>query len=281
MTALLPPTDKTIAFIGGGNMARSLIGGLIANGWPADKIWVADNDAKQLESLNNNFPVHTSEDNEQVTMKADVLVLAVKPQALHDACTRINAPVQIKKPLIVSIAAGVRQPDIQRWLGGRVNVVRTMPNTPSLVQSGASALYTDKTVPAEQRALAESVLRAVGLTLWVDEESQLDAVTALSGSGPAYQFLIMEVMEEAGINLGLPAETARLLALQTAFGAAKMALESSDPPSVLRQRVTSPGGTTERALNVFEEKGLRQTFDAALQAAHDRSIELADLLGQQ
>ncbi|MCB1737663.1 MAG: pyrroline-5-carboxylate reductase [Gammaproteobacteria bacterium] len=281
MTRLLPHTDRTIAFIGGGNMARSLIGGLIANGWSANNIWVSDNNAQQLESLNSKFPVHTSEDNEEVASAADVLVLAVKPQVLHAACQRLAATVQSKRPLVVSIAAGVRQPDIVKWLGGEVDVVRAMPNTPALVQSGATALFAAHGLSEQRRALAESVMRAVGLTLWVRDESLMDAVTALSGSGPAYIFLVIEAMEAAGVELGLDAETARLLALQTAFGAAKMALESSETPATLRQRVTSPGGTTERALGVFEDAGLLALFERALTAARNRSEELADMLGQQ
>ncbi|MCP5140981.1 MAG: pyrroline-5-carboxylate reductase [Gammaproteobacteria bacterium] len=278
---MLPHANQTIAFIGGGNMARSLIGGLIANGWKADRIWVADHDAKQLESLNSKFPVHTSEDNDKVASVADVLVLAVKPQVLHAACQRLVNTVQSRKPLVVSIAAGVRQPDIATWLGGDIDVVRAMPNTPALVQSGATALFAPKGLSETRRAIAESIMRAVGLTLWVADEAQMDAVTALSGSGPAYIFLVIEAMEEAGVELGLSAETSRLLALQTAFGAAKMALESSETPATLRQRVTSPGGTTERALGVFEDAGLRALFERALTAARNRSQELADMLGRQ
>ncbi|MCB1736231.1 MAG: pyrroline-5-carboxylate reductase [Gammaproteobacteria bacterium] len=281
MTRLLPHTDQAIAFIGGGNMARSLIGGLIANGWAAENIWVADNNAQQLESLNSKFPVHTSEDNEKVAAAADVLVLSVKPQVLHAACQRLAAIVQARRPLVISIAAGVRQPDIMKWLGGNVDVVRAMPNTPALVQSGATALFAAEGLSKSRRALAESVMRAVGLTLWVRDEHLMDAVTALSGSGPAYIFLVIEAMEAAGVELGLDAETARLLALQTAFGAAKMALESSEVPATLRQRVTSPGGTTERALGVFEDAGLMALFERALTAARNRSRELADMLGQQ
>lgn len=280
MTEMLPPRDKTIAFIGGGNMARSLIGGLIANGWPSERIWVADSNPDQLQALNASFPVHTTDDNNHAAQQADVLVLAVKPQVLHDVCQRLTGAVQARCPLVISIAAGVRQSDIVRWLDGHDRVVRTMPNTPALVQSGATALFGTAGLDDNLKGLAESVMRAVGLTLWVESDAQLDTVTALSGSGPAYLFLVMEAMQEAAVALGLDAENARLLALQTAFGAAKMALESSDGPAVLRERVTSPGGTTERALEVFEEEGLRASFEKAMTAARDRSVELADMLGQ-
>ena len=182
---------------------------------------------------------------------------------------------------MVSIAAGIRLDDIGRWLGvENAAIVRAMPNTPSLVQAGATALCANAQVTNEQHELAESILRAVGLALWVKDEQQMDAVTALSGSGPAYFFLVIEAMQSAGMELGLPEDTARLLALETAFGAAKMALESNESACVLRQRVTSPGGTTERALEEFEQGDLRGLFNKALEAAAGRAAELADQLGQ-
>jgi pyrroline-5-carboxylate reductase len=183
--------------------------------------------------------------------------------------------------LVISVAAGIRIDDIDRWLGGGNAVVRTMPNTPALVKSGATALYGNKRVSGKQRELAESIMRAVGLTLWLDEESQMDAVTALSGSGPAYFFLIIELLQQSGIKLGLSADNARLLALQTAFGAAKMALESPDDSTKLRERVTSPGGTTERAINILEDGNIRELFERALSGACERAGELADQLGDK
>jgi pyrroline-5-carboxylate reductase len=187
--------------------------------------------------------------------------------------------VQKGQPLIISIAAGVLEQDIENWLGGSVALVRTMPNTPAMIKVGATVLHANPMVTSEQKNQAETILRAVGLTQWVDDEALLDAVTALSGSGPAYFFLVMEAMEAAAMKLGLPAETAHLLTLQTALGAARMAMESSDTPAVLREKVTSPGGTTEAALKRFEEGELRDLFTQALTEARDRSIELSNLLG--
>jgi pyrroline-5-carboxylate reductase len=182
-------------------------------------------------------------------------------------------------PLIVSIAAGVREPDIRRRLGYDAAIVRTMPNTPALLGCGASALYANDNVSAEQRSRAESVLRAVGITVWVDEENRLDAVTALSGSGPAYYFLLMELMEESGVEMGLGREAARALTLQTALGAARMANETDETPATLRKRVTSPGGTTQAALQSLEDAAIAKVVSKALEAARDRAIELGDELG--
>lgn len=272
--------NTTIAFIGGGNMARSLIGGLIADGVSPQRVRVSDVNAPQLEQLRAQFGVHTFTDNALAAQGAQVVLLAVKPQVARVVCLELGAALGAQRPLIISIVAGLREADLQRWLGFDAAIVRTMPNTPALVQSGATALHANRHVNAKQRALAESILRAVGLTLWVDAEEHMDAVTALSGSGPAYFFLVMELMERAGMTLGLPQETARLLTLQTAFGAAKMALESSEDAGTLRRRVTSPGGTTEQALKVFGERGLDQIFNDALAAAQRRSNELAEQLGK-
>ena len=212
--------------------------------------------------------------------QADIVVLAVKPQVLAEVAGSIAEAVQQTRPLVISIAAGIRTTDIDRWLGGNVALVRTMPNTPALVGSGATALFAVDTVSDEQHDMAESIMRAAGLALWVDEEKDLDAVTAVSGSGPAYFFLVMEAMQAAATSLGLPDETAKLLTLETALGAARMALESKDPPAVLRERVTSPGGTTEAALQQLEQGDLRELFKKALTAARDRATELADILGE-
>jgi pyrroline-5-carboxylate reductase len=271
----------TLAFIGGGNMARSLISGLLQDGWAAEKICVADPDNVQLDSVRAlHSAIVTSTDNQRVAEMAEVIVLAVKPQILHTVAASLQATVQQHKPLIVSIAAGIRAADINRWLGGNLAIVRCMPNTPALVRSGATGLFANNAVGETQHALAESLLRAVGITVWVEHEALLDAVTALSGSGPAYFFLIMEAMQEAAEQLGLPADDARLLTLQTALGAAKLAMESSEPPAVLRRRVTSKGGTTERAIATLESGELRELFAAALTAAAARATELADELGK-
>lgn len=273
-------SDGIISFIGGGNMATSLVGGLIADGRDPASIYVTDTDASKLEALADAFRVQTSSDNEEAVRHASTVVLAVKPQVMATVVRSVAAAGQAHRPLFVSIAAGVREPDILRWLGYDASIVRSMPNTPALVGSGATALYANPHVSDEQRSHAESVLRAVGLTVWVKDEHLLDAVTALSGSGPAYLFLLMESMERAGIALGLSKDHARMLTIQTAFGAAKMALESSEPPATLRARVTSPGGTTERALDTLMAGGLEQLMHEALEAAHGRSVELGHEFGK-
>ena len=272
-------TQQRLAFIGAGNMASSLVGGLIADGWDPAVIGVSDPDAHQLGALTAHFKVSTDTDNRAIISGRDVVVLAVKPQVMREVAHGIATEVQQSRPLVISIAAGIRSGDLERWLGGNCAVVRCMPNTPALVQTGATALFATQQVLNEQKDLAESILRAVGLTVWVEDEGLLDAVTALSGSGPAYFFLVMEALEEAGISLGLNDQASRLLTLQTALGAAKMALESNDDAATLRQRVTSPGGTTERALEILENGKLRALFIDALAAARDRSRELADQLG--
>ena len=268
-----------IGFIGGGNMARSLLGGLLASGVDTSRLHAADPKADQGEALRQDFAIHVTTSNQDIVDQCDVIVLAVKPQMMKDVAAQLDIRNASTK-LFVSIAAGIRSNAIQNWLGDKVPVVRTMPNTPSLVQSGATGLFATKEVSDTQRDQAESILRAVGLTLWVEDEAQLDAVTALSGSGPAYFFLVMEAMEKAGVLLGLDAETARLLTVQTAFGAAKLALEIKDEPADLRRKVTSPGGTTEKAIGVLQAKNLEAIFAEALQAAHDRSVELAEQLEQ-
>ena len=269
-----------LAFIGGGNMASSLIGGLVADNIDPNLIKVADPVDSLRENLAARYGIHTSKNNLDVIADADVIVLAVKPQQLKNVVEELGPVVKETDPLVVSVAAGIHSEDINQWLGGDVAVVRTMPNTPALVQSGATALFANEQVSEKQRDLAESIMRATGLTLWVDDESLMDAVTALSGSGPAYFFRIMEAIEAAGIKLGLPAETSRLLTLQTAFGAAKMALESSEPTSTLRENVTSPGGTTEQGLKVLDENNIDRVFTDVLTAARDRSKELAKILGE-
>ncbi|HIC45250.1 MAG TPA: pyrroline-5-carboxylate reductase [Methylophaga aminisulfidivorans] len=270
----------TIAFIGGGNMARSLIGGLISNQFTAENIHVSDANTEALDNLSSRYNVKTFTDNLAAIADADVIILAVKPQQLQSVIRQI-APAWQQDKLLISIAAGIRLNDISRWLDFEgAAIVRAMPNTPSLVQAGATALCANDYVTSAQHELAESMLRAVGLALWISDEKQMDAVTALSGSGPAYFFLVLEALQTAGMELGLPEETARLLALETSFGAAKMALESDESACVLRQRVTSPGGTTERALDVFEQGDLRGLFKQALTAAAQRADELAEQLGQ-
>ncbi len=269
--------NQRIGFIGAGNMARSLIGGLISSGVKSDRLFVTDPNEDIRKSFTKDFSIKTFADNQELVEQCDVIVFAIKPQVLKMVATEINAK---NSALYLTIAAGIPSESLNNWLGSNKAVVRSMPNTPSLVLSGASGLYANSQVSEEQKEIAESILRAVGITVWVDDEAQLDAVTALSGSGPAYFFMVMEAMEKAGIELGLSAETSRLLAIQTGFGATKLALEMDDAPEELRKKVTSPGGTTEQAIKTFEEKGLVEIFSLAMKAARDRAEELAKELGK-
>jgi pyrroline-5-carboxylate reductase len=281
MKKLTRMTSSKITFIGGGNMAGSLIGGLIADGYDSQRITVSDPDREKLAQLAARFEVRTETDNDKAVEQAEVVVLAVKPQILEAVARGIADTLAKTRPLIISIAAGIQQNALREWLGGEAALVRGMPNTPAMIQSGATGLHAGPGVSSEQRDMAESILRAVGLTCWVEDESQMDAVTAVSGSGPAYYFLIMEAIEAVALEMGLEADTARLLTLQTALGAARMAMESSDSPATLRQKVTSPGGTTERALQILEEGRIRTLFADAIKGAQTRSRELSDMLGNR
>lgn len=276
----------SIAFVGGGNMAASLIGGLLQSGHPTSNILVAEPNAERREYLAQQFHIRTTAENADVA-HADAIVLSVKPQVMQTVLQKLSPTLLQQQPLLISVAAGLRIDTLHRWATQKPSgsgdnlpaitlpIVRCMPNTPALVGAGASGLFANASTTAAQRNVAENLLRGSGLALWVKTEAELDAVTALSGSGPAYYFAFMEAMQAAGEKLGLSAETARLLTLETAFGAAKMALESEDSPSELRRKVTSPNGTTEQALRVFGEHGLSATVEAAMQAAADRADSLA------
>jgi len=263
-----------IGFIGGGNMATSLLKGLVASGHDPSRLWVSDVNPDTLAGLSSNLKVNATSDNREVVTSADVVVLAVKPQILQQVAKEIAVDINSKQ-LVVSIAAGISQASLSHWLGNDQAIVRCMPNTPALVLTGATALHANAMVTSEQRDLAENLMRAVGITLWLDDESDMDAVTAVSGSGPAYYFLLMEAMEQAAVQLGLNESVARLLVQQTALGAAKIALESAESPAELRRRVTSPGGTTQQAITVFEQGGFIELVAKALQAARNRSIEMS------
>ena len=269
-----------ITFIGGGNMATSLIGGLIADGYAPQSITVADINQAQLDNLQQRFQIRTFTDTAQAVNAADTVVIAVKPQAVKSVTQQLATALGQHKVLVISVAAGIRTADIGRWLGPDSAIVRAMPNTPALVQCGASALFATADVSEEQREQAESILRATGIALWVDDEAMMDTVTALSGSGPAYFFRIMESLEQGAVKLGLPKQTARLLILQTAMGAAKMALENPGEIAALRESVTSPGGTTAQGLRVMDEQDIDALFEQVLRAAHARSVELANELGE-
>jgi pyrroline-5-carboxylate reductase len=272
---------RNIAFIGGGNMARSLIGGLIVDGYPADRIWVSDPAHERLGELGAQFAVHAVASNREATAQAEVIVLATKPDTVRRVATELAATLGGRRPLILSVAAGVRVADLAAWLGDdSAAIVRAMPNTPALIRTGASALYANAHASAAQRDLAESLLRAVGITCWLDDEQAMDAATAISGSGPAYFFLLMEALEAAGLQLGLPAGQTRLLVLQTALGAAKMALESDAGPAGLRRQVTSPGGTTEAAISALHAGQFGALIQQAATAAATRADELGKTLGE-
>jgi pyrroline-5-carboxylate reductase len=271
----------SVGFIGGGNMARSLIGGLIQDGYSPSAIQVCDPDAAQRERLLAQFDIRAETNAAAIADRCECLVLAVKPQTMHAVIAEIRDRTARANPLLISIAAGIRVATLEKWLQRDAPIVRCMPNTPALIQTGATALYANPRITKKQGDIAETLLRSVGLTLWLQDEALLDAVTALSGSGPAYIFLVIEAMQTAGIALGLSPEYSRLLSLQTAFGAAKMALEDKEAVSILRERVTSKGGTTERALEIFRNGQLPELFLQAMTAACRRSQELADELGNK
>lgn len=266
--------NSTITFIGAGNMASALIGGLIAVGYDPSKIWACDPSIKQLAQLQNTYGIQTTADNHLGVKQANILVFAVKPQQLKTVATELADTIQQQNPLILSIAAMIPTAHLAQWLGAKPAIIRCMPNTPALIRCGATGLFANAYVNAAQKNLAESILRAVGLTVWINDETQMDIVTALSGSGPAYFFLFMQHLQEAAEKLGLAPDTARLLTLQTCLGAAKLAAESAENLATLRQQVTSPGGTTERALEVLEGGDLAQLFYQALAAAQRRAVEM-------
>ena len=268
-----------IAFVGAGNMAASMLGGLVESGHPAQRISAADPFPESLERLREIAPVAVYGDNAAAVKGADIIILAVKPQVMADAAQSIAATIRERRPLVISIAAGVTIASLQRRLGPEAAIVRCMPNTPALLGCSASGLFANERCSGEQREFAERVLSAVGITCWVAREQEMDAITALSGSGPAYFFLLMEAMIAAGIELGLAPDTAARLTLQTGLGAARMALENTVDVVELRRRVTSPGGTTERAIQSFEQDGLRAVVARAMQAANARSAEMAREMG--
>lgn len=268
----------TLAFIGAGNMARAIIGGLISNGFPATSIRASSPNIDRLADLKSQGLFVTA-DNTEAMLSADIVVLAVKPQMLKAVLQPLADSAGQNKPLFISVAAGITSHSINKWLGGNQAIVRCMPNTPALVKMGANGLYANTNVNQTQRAQAETVLSATGLTLWVEQEEQLHAVTAVSGSGPAYYFLFMEAMIAAAEKQGLSKEVATQLTLQTALGAAEMALQSTVSPAELRRRVTSPKGTTEQAILSFQANHLESLVEEAMQACATRSVNMAKELG--
>jgi len=268
---------EAVTFVGGGNMASALIAGLVRKGWSAGAIRVVEIDPQARERLERELGVTAHADLASGATGSGTIVLAVKPQQMQ-AVARGLAPL-LAGQLVVTIAAGIRHSDLTRWLDGHAPIVRAMPNTPALVLAGITGLYAPATVSKSDRARAESILAAAGATLWLEREEQMDAVTAISGSGPAYVFYFVEALQEAAEKLGLSADVSRALALQTFVGAAKLASESPESAGTLRERVTSKGGTTERALAVLGEAGVRQAIVRAAEAAAERSQELGDALG--
>ncbi|WP_428241527.1 pyrroline-5-carboxylate reductase [Gynuella sp.] len=266
--------QASMVFIGAGNMATSIISGLLQSGYTGP-ITATDPDQDKLNQLASGLDIQTTTDNNEGISGADVVILAVKPQVMKSVCQGLMATVQQSKPLIISIAAGLESETIEQWLGGNLAVIRCMPNTPALVQTGASGLYANPRVSDDQKSLAEKVFNAVGISIWVEKEHHLHAVTATSGSGPAYFFMFMEAMQKSAESLGLPADVAAKLVGQTALGAAQMVLNSGDSAETLRKKVCSPNGTTERAIRSFEQDGLRAAVQQAMIACADRSEEMA------
>lgn len=266
-----------IGFIGAGNMAHCLISGLIANQYPAKNLWASDPSQESLDFIHRQYDIHISTDNETVVKHAEILVLAVKPQVMKDVTTNLRETIKKYHPLVISIAAGVSEKALSKYLGHDAAVVRCMPNVAAFVGSGATGMFANTHVTPLQRDLAESIMRAVGITLWVKDESLIDTIAALSGSGPAYFFLMIEALETAAAELGLNQEDAHLLTLQTALGAARLALSTNEPTAELRERVTSKGGITEQALAVLQDRKVADAFKTALRAAHEKSIQLSKM----
>ena len=264
-----------VAFIGGGNMARSLIGGLVARGGDADAVRVAEPVDLLREALQRDFGVRSYANAAEAATGASVWLLAVKPQVMRSVCSALAPLAQAQHPLVISIAAGITARQLDLWLGGGQAVVRAMPNTPALLGAGITGLYANATTAQPQRERAAALLEAVGATVWIDQEAQMDAVTAVSGSGPAYVFLLAEAMQAAGEAQGLAPTAARALVNQTLLGAATMLSRSDESAEVLRARVTSPGGTTQAAIETFETGGLRPLVAAAIAAATERGRELS------
>ena len=266
----------TIAFIGSGNIACSIIGGLISNGIKPKQLVAADPDKTQQQLVAEKYGVRVFDKNYDAAKKAEVIIFAVKPQLMREVVKEISENMSVENKLILSVAAGIKLQSIENWLGQPSSIVRVMPNMPALIQAGTSALYANTLSQEGQKNMAEAIMRSVGAAVWLNSEEQLDTVTALSGSGPAYFFYFMELMESRAIEMGLNNEDARLLTIETALGAAKMALLSSCDLKTLREQVTSPGGTTEQALNIFIKGKLNELVNNAMDAAKKRSIELSE-----
>ena len=271
--------NKTvIGFIGAGNMAYALIKGLLNNGFDANQINISDPNEELLLNRESELKVTTYSDNTSLLSNSDIIFFAVKPQVLSSVCLELKGVVK-SKHLFVSIVAGIRSSDINRWLGGNFALIRTMPNTPALFQTGVTGLFANELVNNEQKSLVSSILSSVGECFWVNEEKLIDAITAISGSGPAYFFLLMQSMTQAGMALGLDEETANSLSIQTAYGASLMANKTGKDSRTLRAEVTSPNGTTQSAIESFQDQNFEGIVANATRAAYDRARELSNELG--
>jgi pyrroline-5-carboxylate reductase len=271
----MPRSTDAIAFIGGGNMARSLVGGLIARGVAANRLHVAEPVAELRDALARDFGVAVFDTAGDAVAGADLWLLAVKPQVMRSVCESLSAVAQANRPLLVSIAAGITATQLQRWLGGDVAIIRAMPNTPALLGAGVTGLYANAQVSTAGRDRAEGLLASAGKTVWIEDEALMDAVTAVSGSGPAYVFLLAEAMEAAAKAEGLGDSAARTLVVQTLLGAARMLDESGEAPAELRKRVTSPNGTTQAAIETFQRGGFEPLVAQAIAAASARGRQLS------
>ena len=271
--------DIRIRFVGAGNMAASLIGGLISKGLTASQITASDPGPNQRQYIEKQFQILTYDDNNAHFGMPDLVIIAVKPQIMKPVLQDVASSIVRTQPLVISVAAGITSGQISSWLGAELPVVRTMPNTPALIGQGAIGMFANAAVTSEQRQMTEQVMDAVGTSIWVEQESQIDAVTALSGSGPAYFFLFMECLQKAAESLGLGAEDAALLTKKTAIGAALLAERSPESLTQLKDRVTSPNGTTAAALASFEQDRIQQVIQHAIQAANDRSVTLSQEFG--
>ena len=272
-------TEK-ISFIGGGRITKAVISGLIANGYPCSQIWVNDLQSEKLTKLRKLFNINTTQDNDQIIETADIVIFSVSPQALQSVIKNLNPKLQKNRPLIVSLAAGIELKTLQRWLADTLPIIRCMPNVPSAVISGVTGLLASKEVTEVQKNSVESIFRSVGTTLWFDDEKELAIVTTISSCGPAYFFLVIEAIQDAAVKMGLSAEKARMLTLQTAFGASKMALKSDITVKELRNQVTSPNGITEAAIKHLESRGIKDLFLNAIQEAKIRCETLTKVLTQ-
>lgn len=267
--------NKTIAFIGTGNMASSIIGGLIQNGWPAANVIGTGRRQEKLDKLKERFGIEVTTDNHQALKTADVVVLGVKPRGVQALLKDIAPSLDSNKHLLISLAAGITMNSLEQWTGPRFAIIRSMPNTPSLLQEGVTGLIANEPVTEEQKSLTDAIFSATGMAHWVTNEAMIDSITAVSGSGPAYFFLFMEAMKQTGVELGFDEETAERLTVQTALGAARMAKEENVDIAELRRRVTSPNGTTEQAIKTFQQGDLQGLVEKSMKAAVKRAQEMA------